>query len=182
MLSYSFTSLDELRLNSCGAVSLNHCQSGKKGTEKFRPSKFPFQHAQRRSGKPTVFFLFPWCLSLRGARVWWGSGGSRQSRSACGGLSPFEFNFSALRATGVFKTKETISFLHRTVNFPRQISERETCPICGLSVASGDIEWANQREMKSTSGKFKSLPSSAQLACLLLLVVMWSEDISSFIS
>ena len=58
--------------------------------------------------------------------------------------------------------KETISFLHGIVTFPRQIvrqiSEQETCPICGLSVASGDIEWANQGEMKSTSGKFKSLP------------------------
>ena len=36
--------------------------------------------------------------------------------------------FSALRAIGVFKTKETILFRRRTVNFPRQISERETCP------------------------------------------------------
>lgn len=36
--------------------------------------------------------------------------------------------FSALRAIGVFKTKETILFLRRTVNFSRQISERETCP------------------------------------------------------
>ena len=52
--------------------------------------------------------------------------------------------FSALRAIPLFKTKETISFLHGIVTFPRQIvrqiSEQETCPICGLSVASGEIE------------------------------------------